>query len=45
MVHLLPTIVVSRGPEQFRDRRKIFDMAFHWITFGFGLCIEWGKKK
>ena len=43
MVYVLPTLIVSRGPVQFRDRRQIFDTAFHWITFGFGLCIEWGR--
>lgn len=41
---LLPTLIVSIGPAAFRERRRIFDVAFHWITFGFGLCIEWGRK-
>lgn len=43
-VWLLPTVIVSTGPDAFKDRRKVFDIAFHWITFGFGLCIEWGRK-
>ena len=43
-VILLPTLMVSRGPAAFRDRRQILDVAFHWITFGFGLCIECGRK-
>ncbi len=43
-VWLLPTIIVSTGPDAFKERRKVFDIAFHWITFGFGLCIEWGRK-
>jgi hypothetical protein len=41
---LLPAVIVSIGPAAFRDRRKMFDVAFHWITFGFGICIEWGRK-
>lgn len=44
MVWLLPTIIVSTGPDAFKERRRVFDMCFHWITFGFGLCIEWGRK-
>lgn len=43
-VFVLPAIVASIGPAAFRERRLIFDVAFHWITFGFGLCIEWGRK-
>lgn len=41
---ILPAVIVSIGPAAFRDRRRILDVAFHWITFGFGLCIEWGRK-
>ena len=43
-IWLLPSIVVSTGPEEFKTRRRVFDIAFHWITFGFGLCFEWGRK-
>lgn len=44
IVWILPAILITTGPEEFKHRRKIVDVAFHWITFGFGLCIEWGRK-
>ena len=33
-----PAIAVQIGSP---FKKGLVDVAFHWITFGFGLCIEW----
>lgn len=40
-VWLTPAIAITIGGP---FKKKMVDVAFHWITFGFGLCIEWGRK-
>ncbi len=38
---LTPAIAITFGGA---FNKRMVDVAFHWITFGFGLCIEWGRK-
>lgn len=40
-IWLTPAIAFTVGGP---FNKKMVDIAFHWITFGFGLCIEWGER-
>ncbi len=39
--YLTPAIAVQLGSP---FNKSVVDIAFHWITFGFGLCVEWGRQ-
>jgi hypothetical protein len=40
-IYLTPAIALQLGSP---FKKKMVDVALHWIGFGFGLCVEWGRK-